>query len=149
MRTSLRSAAALLPVLALTAACQEQPENALRQIQPGTTVYIDGWDQDGDYGDRALVEQKYSKMWVIPQNAPFRYSRSGGFTVQVKLDARRGFVITDLGGVRVGRDHDYCLEEGETYAFMDVPANALSWEPTATDDTDVSSDDCVVGPDYD
>ncbi|GGU98356.1 hypothetical protein GCM10010182_13700 [Actinomadura cremea] len=148
MRPSLRSAAALLPILALTVACQNEPENALRQIQPGTTVYIDGWDQDGDVGDQALVEQKFSKMWVVPQNAPFRYSRTGSFTVAVKLDARRGFVITDLGGVRVGRDHDYCLEEGEIYAFMDVPAERLRWE-RPTDEPDASSDDCVVGPDYD
>ncbi|MFD0900914.1 hypothetical protein [Actinomadura sediminis] len=148
MRPRTRTAAALLPVLALTVACQDQPENALWQIQPGMTVYIDGWDQDNEVGDQALVEQKSSQMWVIPRNAEFRYSPGGGFTVEVKLDRARGFVVTDLGGVRVGRDHDSCLEDGETYASLDVRPDALRWEQNV-DEGGGSNDDCVVGPDYD
>lgn len=148
MRPRTLTAAALLPVLALTAACQNEPENALWQIQPGMTVYIDGWDQSNDVGDQALVEQKTSQMWVIPRDAEFRYSRGGGFTVEVQLDRGRGFVVTDLGGVRVGRDHDYCLEDGETYAFLDVEPATLRWEQNIVDG-DVSSDDCVVNPAHD
>ncbi|OLT29565.1 hypothetical protein BJF79_10580 [Actinomadura sp. CNU-125] len=143
----MRAIAALVPVLALTAACQSGPDNALWQIQPGMTVYIDGWDQDGDVGDRALVEQKTSKMWVVPRDAPFTYSPRNGFTVEVKLDAARGFAVTDLGGVPVGRDHDHCLESGETYASMDVPANTLIWEPDINEG--MSNDDCVLGPERD
>ncbi|MEV5824073.1 hypothetical protein AB0L25_00680 [Spirillospora sp. NPDC052242] len=148
MRPRIRTAAALLPVLALTVACQNEPENALWQIQPGMTVYIDGWDQDGDVGDQALVEQKSSQMWVIPRDAEFRYSRGLGFTVEVQLDRARGFVVTDLGGVQVGRDHDHCLEDGETYATLDVQPNTLRWEPNVSEG-DMSNDDCVVGPDID
>ncbi|MFD0854774.1 hypothetical protein ACFQ07_21220 [Actinomadura adrarensis] len=135
---------ALLPVVALTASCTAE-KTALRQIQPNTTVYIDGWDQDADRGDRALVEQKPSGMWVLPSNAPFRTRRGNDFVVRVTLDPRRGFVVTDLGGTRVGKDHDNCLEDGETYAFMAVPAGSLNWEP-AGGNADTSNDDCQVTP---
>ncbi|RSN67788.1 MULTISPECIES: hypothetical protein [Actinomadura] len=145
MSRKIRAAAACLPVLTMAAACPNEPLNALWQIQPGMTVYIDGWDQDNEVGDQALVEQKTSQMWVIPRDAEFRNSRSNGFTVEVQLDRRRGFVVTDLGGVRVGRDHDYCLEEGETYVTLDVRPETLRWEP-APDDVDVSGDDCVLDP---
>ncbi|MBE1531086.1 hypothetical protein [Actinomadura algeriensis] len=148
MRPRQLTAAALLPVLALTVACQNEPENALWQIQPGMTVYIDGWDQSNDVGDQALVEQKTSQMWVIPRDAEFRYSRGNAFTVEVRLDRTRGFVVTDLGGVRVGRDHDHCLEDGETYASLDVQPNALRWEQNVYDG-EMSNDDCVLGPERD
>ncbi len=132
----------ILAVLGLAAGCAAE-NTALRQIEPKTTVYIDGWDENADKGDQALVEQKPSGMWVLPVDAPFRAKRGGGFTVQVTLDPQRGFVVTDLGGVRVGRDHDNCLEAGETYAFFDVPAGNLQWE-TAQKKADTSNDDCEV-----
>ncbi|HEX2314859.1 MAG TPA: hypothetical protein VHJ17_14045 [Thermomonospora sp.] len=137
-------AVVVVAALGVATGCTETEQSALRQIRPNTTVYIDAWNQDGDRGDRALVERKPSGLWVIPVNAPFRSQRVGGFTVRVTLDPRRGFVITDLGGVQVGRDHDDCLENGETYAFLDVPAQSLSWEPGG-DDT-ASGDDCLVVP---
>ncbi|MFB4314994.1 hypothetical protein [Actinomadura sp. 21ATH] len=144
MRWKMVSAVVLLPVLGLTASCSTE-NTALRQIQPDTTVYIDGWDEDADAGDRAMVEQKPSGMWVVPANAPFRTRRVGGFTVRVTLDAKRGFVVNDLGGTAVGKDHDNCLENGETYAFVTVPANSLRWEPANTDSS-ASDDDCSVLP---
>lgn len=131
-----------LAVLGLVAGCAAE-NTALRQIEPETTVYIDGWDENGDKGDQALVEQKPSGMWVLPVDAPFRTERGGGFTVQVTLDPRRGFVVTDLGGVRAGKDRDDCLEAGETYAFVDVPAGSLQWE-AAQKKTGTDNDDCEV-----
>ncbi|MFC5753214.1 hypothetical protein [Actinomadura rugatobispora] len=142
MRLRMLPAAALLPVLGLTASCTTE-NTALRQIQPNATVYIDAWDEDADEGDRALVEQKPSGMWVVPSDAPFRSRRVKGFTVRVTLDPRRGFVVTDLGGTRVGKDHDNCLEQGETYAFLDTPPSSLRWEP-ARADSGASNDDCQV-----
>ncbi|GAA2454345.1 hypothetical protein GCM10010191_86530 [Actinomadura vinacea] len=144
MRSKVLPAVILLPVLGLTASCTME-NTALRQIQPNATVYIDGWDEDGDTGDRALIEQKPSGMWVVPSNAPFRSTRVNGFTVRVTLDPKRGFLVTDLGGVRVGKDHDNCLEDGETYAFLTVPPTSLEWEPPSKD-TGSSNDDCVVAP---
>ncbi|WP_344397785.1 hypothetical protein [Actinomadura alba] len=138
------AAAAMLSVCAAATACSAD-ETALRQITPNAVVYIDGWDQDGDQGDRALVEQKPSGMWVLPANAPFRTRSGGDFTVKVTLDPQRGFVVTDLGGVRVGKDHDDCLADGETYAFLGVPASSLRWEPERSN-PDTSNDDCVVRP---
>ncbi|MEW2354644.1 hypothetical protein [Spirillospora sp. NPDC029432] len=138
------SAVVLLPVVGLTASCTTE-NTALRQIQPDMTVYIDGWDEDADAGDRAMVERKPSGMWVVPANAPFRTRRVGGFTVRVTLDAKRGFVVTDLGGTAVGKDHDNCLENGETYAFVTVPANSLRWESVNSDSAG-SNDDCQVLP---
>lgn len=134
----------MLAGLGLAAGCSTE-STALRQIEPNTTVYIDGWDENGDKGDQALVEQKPSGMWVVPIDAPFRAKRTGDFTVRVTLDPKRGFVITDLGGVQAGKDHDNCLEAGETYAFMDVPATALRWE-TDKKNADTSDDDCQVVP---
>jgi hypothetical protein len=144
MRSKIVPAVVLLTTIGLTASCTTE-NTALRQIQPDTTVYIDGWDEDADRGDRAMVERKPSGMWVVPSNAPFRARRTGGFTVRVTLDAKRGFVVDDLGGTRVGRDHDNCLEDGETYAFVTVPANSLKWEP-AQGGTSTSDDDCQVVP---
>jgi hypothetical protein len=142
MRPRLLPAVALLPVIGLTASCTTE-NTALRQIPPNATVYIDAWDEDADEGDRALVEQKPSGMWVVPSDAPFRTRRVNGFTVRVTLDPKRGFVVTDLGGTRVGKDHDDCLEQGETYAFLGTAPNTLRWEP-AKADTDSSNDDCMV-----
>ncbi|ACY99328.1 hypothetical protein [Thermomonospora curvata] len=132
----------LAAILVAAAGCSTE-KTALRQIQPGATVYIDGWDQDGDRGDQALVEQKPSGMWVVPVDAPFRTRRVGEFTVRITLDPRRGFVITDLGGVKVGRDRDDCLEVGETYVFLDVPESSLSWEAQVAGDG-AADDDCHV-----
>jgi hypothetical protein len=137
-------AAATLSLCAAAAGCSME-ETALRQITPGAVVYIDGWDEDGDLGDRALVEQKPSGMWVLPANAPFRRTSGSDFNVKVTLDPRRGFVVSDLGGVQVGKDHDNCLADGETYAFLDIPANSLPWEPERSN-PDTSNDDCVVHP---
>src|ERR1700754_303279 len=91
MRTP-AAAAAMLSVCVAATACSME-ETALRQITPNAVVYIDGWDQDGDRGDRALVEQKPSGMWVLPAYAPFRDRSGGGFTVRVTLDPKRGFVV--------------------------------------------------------
>src|SRR6201991_3688501 len=55
MRTP-AAAAAMLSVCVAATACSME-ETALRQITPNAVVYIDGWDQDGDRGDRALVER--------------------------------------------------------------------------------------------
>lgn len=142
MRFKILPVAVLLPVLGLTVSCTTE-STALRQIQPNATVYIDAWNEEADAGDRALVEQKPSGMWVVPSNAPFRTSRVNGFTVRVTLDPKRGFVVTDLGGTKVGKDHDNCLEDGETYAFLDAPSNSLQWEPTGTT-TGTADDDCQV-----
>ncbi len=136
--------AGALAVLGLVAGCATE-NTALRQISPGATVYIDGWDEKADDGDQALVEQKPSGMWVLPVDAPFRTRPGKGFTVKVTLDAQRGFVVSDLGGVRAGKDHDDCLEAGETYAFVDVPAASLQWEKEPRR-TDKSNDDCTVTP---
>ncbi|WP_157963774.1 hypothetical protein [Actinocorallia populi] len=144
MRTWRTRFAGALAVLGLVAGCSAE-NTALRQISPGATVYIDGWDDSADSGDQALVEQKPSGMWVLPVDAPFRVRSGGDFTVKVTLDSRRGFVVTDLGGTLAGKDHDDCLEAGETYAFVDVPATGIRWEgePRRTDST---NDDCQVIP---
>lgn len=134
---------ALLPVLGVLSGCSEE-KSALRQIRPDSVVYIDGWDDRTDWGDRALVEQKPSGLWVIPLDAPFRATRSKRFDVQVKLDPARGFVVTDLGATQVGKDHDDCLEIGETYAFVDVPAANLKWEPPRVTKDGPKNDDCEV-----
>jgi hypothetical protein len=133
-----------LGALGLLAGCAAE-KTALRQIEPNAVVYIDGWDENADDGDQALVEQKPSGMWVLPIDAPFRTRPEKGFTVKVTLDPKRGFVVTDLGGVKAGKDHDNCLEAGETYAFMDVPLQSIQWEkePANADD---SNDDCEVRP---
>ncbi|WP_433324499.1 hypothetical protein [Spirillospora sp. CA-294931] len=141
---TLAGCALLLPVLGLASACS-QDETALRQIRPNAVVYIDGWDQDGDRGDRARVEQKPSGMWVLPESAPFRGRPGGEFTVRVTLDPKRGFVVTDLGGVKVGKDHDDCLATNETYAWLGVPQSSVQWEPEPGND-DGANDDCAVVP---
>ncbi|HET8670990.1 MAG TPA: hypothetical protein VFM05_10295, partial [Candidatus Saccharimonadales bacterium] len=92
---------------------------SIRLLQPNkdVSVYIDGWDEGGDAGDRALVERKPSGMWVLPLNAAYSTTKTGGFTVEIRLDPARGFVVVNMNGVKTGEDHDNCLAEDEVYAF--------------------------------
>lgn len=115
--------------LSLTA-CSVQGEGVLRQIRPGDTVFIEGWDEGITSGDEAEVEQKPSKVWVIPIDAPFRRQKDDIFKVEVELTKEGVFVIKNMNGVQVGRDHDDCLaSSGEVYAKMAVPEDKLQWEP--------------------
>lgn len=109
-------------------ACGAQDDGVLRQITPGQTVYIEGWDSFASSGDEAQVEQKPSGAWVIPMEAPYRFVQSDVFKVRVELTLEGQFIVRDMGGVKVGRDHDNCLAAGEAYAKMDVPSDKLQWE---------------------
>lgn len=144
-----RSALALLGVitLALTAtACAEEDTTALRQIQPGQTVFIRGYDQDADKGDRAQVEQKPSNLWVIPEETEFRTTKQGDFKVEVTLDDKGQWHIVQLNGVRTGYDHDNCLSNEEQYAVMD-DKNPVVDNGEQKHDGDTSNDDCAKGGD--
>ncbi|GAA3749824.1 hypothetical protein [Salinactinospora qingdaonensis] len=141
-----KSLLAVIVLVALVASgCAPRDDGILRQIPPGTTVYIDGWDEHGDKGDQALVEQKPSKLWVVPMDAPYRNKRSGDFTVEITLNNEGVFVVEDLGGIQVGQDHDNCLASGEVYVLMEVPKNKLTEEP-AKSNPDTSNDDCARVP---
>ena len=134
--------AAAAPVLG---ACGAADNSELRQIKPGNTVYIDGWDEDGDRGDQAQVEQKPSGLWVVPLQAHFRQAKGNGFDVRVEL-TKDGLWRVDPEGAQVGRDHDDCLEDAEAYAQMVPAASALRWEPDTGGAT--TSDDCfTIQPD--
>lgn len=135
-------ASLLASVLAL-AGCGRDT-SALGQIQPGATVYADLWDEDADEGDQALVEQKPRGFWVIDTSVHFREKRSGDYVVEIMLDPEIGnFVIIDMGGVKVGEDHDDCLaiNGSEHYALMKDPDYEFE-KPAGSADT--SNDDCVV-----
>lgn len=114
--------------LSLTA-CAAQGEGVLRQIRPGDTVFIEGWDAGITSGDEAEVEKKPSGTWVIPIDAPFRRQKDDVFKVEVELAKEGVFVVKNMNGVKVGRDHDDCLAAtGEVYAKMGVPEAQLQWE---------------------
>ncbi|BCJ70271.1 hypothetical protein [Polymorphospora rubra] len=140
-RRALAGLAAVAVTVPLLAACG-QDNSELRQIGPGTTVYIDAWDEDADRGDQALIEQKPSGLWVVPLQAPFRRTKGGRFDVQVEL-TREGVWRVDPQGARVGRDHDDCLADGEAYAQLVTPEAQLRWESgSARNERD--NDDCVT-----
>jgi hypothetical protein len=139
-----RSLAVLLAAVATTpmlSACGGTDTSELRQIKPGTTVYIDAWDEDGERGDRAQVERKPSGLWVVPLQAHFRQAKGKGFEVRVEL-TREGLWRVDPEGAQVGRDHDDCLEDGEAYAQLVPAESALAWEPDSGGAND--GDDCVT-----
>lgn len=131
--------------VALTACSTDQ--TALGQIAPGQTVFADLWDEDGDKGDQALVEQKPSGMWIVDVSVHFASSRKGGFDVEVRLDAESGtFVVVDMGSTKVGKDHDDCLsvsdDDHEHYIVM--LDTSLNWESDGGGSND--DDDCYVLP---
>lgn len=128
-------------VLCTLGACAAEDATELRQIAPGTVVYVDAWDEDGDRGDQAQIERKPSGLWVVPLQAHFRTRKADGFDVRVEL-ARDGRWLVDPEGTRVGRDHDDCLEDGEAYAQMVPAESALVWEPDTGSGTD--NDDCYT-----
>lgn len=149
-----------ITVLAVTAAavlvsgsgCTSRDESALAQIQPGQTVFADLWKEDNGEGDRALVEQKPSGLWVIDTSVHFRTTRQGVFDVKITLDPATGqFIVGDMGGTKVGYDHDDCLSvadgDREHYAAMQAPKH--EFEPGSVKPNPSGpgvSDDCVVTP---
>jgi len=117
---------------------------ALGQIQPGDTVYADLWNEDADEGDQALVEQKPSGLWVIDTSVHFREKRSGDYVVEIMLDPELGtFVIVDMGGVKVGEDHDDCLSMSDSEHYALMKESDYKFEKSVGS-TDNSNDDCVV-----
>ncbi|MDR7275905.1 hypothetical protein [Catenuloplanes atrovinosus] len=131
-------AVAATPVLG---ACGATDNSELRQIKPGSAVYVDAWDETGDRGDQAQVERKPSGLWVVPLQAHFRQTKGKGFDVRVELTAD-GLWRVDPEGAQVGRDHDDCLEDGEAYAQLVVAESALRWEPDTGGGND--GDDCFT-----
>lgn len=119
--------------------CGTAVDGQVRQVRPGTTVYIDGWDESGDDGDQALVEQKPSGLWVISLDSDFRWQPSDEFQVAVTLDDD-GRWIVDPSMYKVGKDHDDCLADGETYVTLkeDTPIEFERDRPRSND-----NDDCL------
>lgn len=139
--------AALTAGITLTG-CSGQDTSALGQITPGSTVYVDLWNENGEAGDQAELEKKPSGMWVINTAANFRATRDGDFQVEITLDPRRGYVVKSLGTTKWGQDHDNCLSvngDNEHYVFLDFapPQSQYEGDP---DNVDASNDDCVVPP---
>ncbi len=135
--------------LGLTAGgCPGPDESALGQIKPGQTVYADLWKEDNDEGDRALVEQKPSGLWVIDTSVHFRDKREGVFDVEVTLDKTTGqFVVKNMGNTKAGYDGDDCLSvadgDHEHYATVAVTPQ---FDPKDVKPDPGASDDCVVLP---
>ncbi|MDR7327904.1 hypothetical protein ACH45F_03280 [Catenuloplanes sp. NPDC020197] len=142
MNRSLAALLALAVAAPVLGACSGTDTSELRQIKPGSAVYIDAWDENGDRGDQAQIEQKPSGLWVVPLQAHFRQTKGKGFDVRVEL-TRDGLWRVDPEGTQVGRDHDDCLEDGEAYAQMAAADAALRWEPDAGGGTG-GGDDCVT-----
>ena len=136
IRAAIVAAAIVLPVASVSTACgaQKNGPTVLRQIKPGSTWYIDAWNDDKgkknkNVGDQAQVEQKPSGLWILNLDAAIKKTRTSSNQVKVTLDKKRGFVILDMGTTQVGKDHDDCLAaDGETYAQMDVKLSSLKWE---------------------
>lgn len=145
MRRLIATVALVGAALASLTACGGEPwdDGQLHQATAGATVYIDGTNEGGDVGDQALVEQKPGGNWVVPDKAPFRWKPSDGFVVKIKL-GKGGYEVLDLGGTKVGKDHDNCREDGETYVAM--KATGLKWEPADDEANESSDDDCVREP---
>jgi hypothetical protein len=162
MRRSARTARIALALLGVTAlaftatACAEEETTALRQVQPPkagqqpVTVFIDGWDNDGDKGDKALVEFKPElDTWVIPNEAAFRSTKQGDYVVELQLvaptkDNPPVWRVINLNGTEVGYDHDACQANNELYAAMIAkPVFDKDESPKG----DGSDDDCARGGD--
>ncbi len=71
---------ALIAAAATTLTACGSDNSELRQISPGTVVYIDAWDENGDRGDQAQVEQKPSGLWVVPLQSHFRKTKAKAST---------------------------------------------------------------------
>lgn len=175
MRRSARTTRILLAatgVIALalgSTACTNEDTTALRQVQPPkfdaskkpeanyVTVFIDGWNEDGDKGDKAEIEKKagLNDTWVIPNEAAYRTTRQGDFKVELRLYAADKktktppvWKVINLNGVEVGYDHDDCQGAEELYAAM-VDTN-VKFDKNESPNGDGSNDDCVKGgePDH-
>lgn len=162
MRRSARTTRVIMALvgvstLALGAtACAEEDTSALRQVQPPkagqqpVTVFIDGWDNDSDKGDKALVEYKPELgTWVIPNEAAFRTTKQGDFVVELKLmaptkDTPPVWRVINLNGTKVGYDHDACQANNELYAAMIAKP---VFDKDESPNGDGSNDDCVKGGD--
>lgn len=132
--------AALAAVIGVAlAGCGTAVDGQVRQVRPGTTVYIDGWDESGDDGDQALVEQKPSGLWVISLDSDFRWQRDGDFRVAVTLSEDGAWTV-DPYDVKVGKDHDDCLADGETYVTL-VEEATVEFEADRERRND--NDDCL------
>jgi hypothetical protein len=156
MRRMFAAAALVVGLSPLVACGGETDDGVLRQVARGTTVCIDGWDEEGDAGDRAVVERKprdeklKEDAWVVPIAVPFRYPDAkdkcgGNFDVKVYVLPRGGYRVMDMGATKVGYDHDNCLEEGEGWAEID-PKVKLNWDPQDKEAGDASNDDCERDP---
>lgn len=137
---TIRFSIAILGVsaFALTAtACTEADDTSLRQLSPGSTVFIDPWDQDNERGDEAQIEQlpgvklATGKIrdgeWVIDTDQTFRTKQEGDYKVKIHLTENTVvngkkipayWEVVELNGVKVGYDHDNCLPENGTYVVI-------------------------------
>jgi hypothetical protein len=151
LRRWLLAGAAIVALPLTTAGWCDDP-TSIRLLQPNAerSVFIDGWEQANEAGDEALVEQKQSGMWVIPLNAEYRNNKTGEFTVEIRLDPAKGFIIVNMNGVKTGKDHDNCLAEDELYALPldEAVANAMKNNmETDKGPSDDSNDDCLLTSD--
>lgn len=124
----------------------------LRNVPPGETVYADLWDEEGDEGDRALLERNLNDVWVVPEEAEtFPRSREGA-DVRMEVTVDRGqwvAVVTDLGNTQVGIDHETCLQDDQISVRMEIPAQELRYESVdqESNDGEEANDDCAPGGD--
>lgn len=170
MRRSTRTARFALALIGATAlaftatACADEDTSALRMVQPPkyntalpasenyVKVFIDGWNDDGDKGDKAEIEKKadLNDTWVIPNEAAYRTSKQGDFVVELRLYAAEPktdnppvWKIHNLNGVQVGYDHDSCQGAEELYAGMVDKGHKFDKNESPKGDN--SNDDCVKG----
>lgn len=154
-----------ITAFALTATgCAEEDTTALRQVQPPAydpakgiagsyvSVFIDGWNNDGDEGDQAEIEKKagLNDTWVIPNEAAYRPTKQGDFKVELRLYAADPktktppvWKIINLNGTPVGYDHDNCQGAEELYAAM--ATKNVMFDKNESPNGDGSNDDCVKG----
>lgn len=145
--------ALLLLVLAVpVVACGAKDNGTVRLAQLGSTFCIDAWDEDGERGDEALVERKVGEdiitdAFVIPADAPIRYTCGGEFDTKIELSEDGTYTVLDMGNAKLGEDHDLCLAKTELYAKLgpNVDVSDSGFEQRV-DDPDNSGDDCVRGP---
>lgn len=122
--------------------------NLLRNVAPGTTVYIDAFYEQGEVGDQAQVEQKPSGLWVLPLDARYTLQPDAQHTVKVTLTRDGRFVIDDVdAGTMIGVDRDNCLADGETYVLMaDPDLPKLLREAPSQENTTEQDTDCMATP---